>query len=228
MNKTIYSQIQAYFDTGIIPQGWDIVVDNTTVLQNVDVLYYLQYMYGEYKTVHDLSLLWFNYQMLHKPDFEKAYNAWTTEYAPLDNYNGTETYIHQRMDGEQTETIEHGKTVTNAIQGDGLHSKTSVSTFDSENQRDDTETISTGTTKSTDGGTTTTTTDTNTKSLTVDGTTYTADYVESETRKRHGNLGVTTSQQMITSEVEMRLNPLVKLYIDTFVSEYAYYVTEGC
>lgn len=68
------------------------------------------------------------------------------------------------------------------------------------------------------------TTEHDTTTLTVDGTTYTAHDVTATKLSKGGNLGVTTSQQMIESEISMRLQPLIKMYIDTFVREYAYCV----
>ena len=59
---------------------------------------------------------------------------------------------------------------------------------------------------------------------TVGDTTYSGDEVHTEREDKHGNLGVTTSQQMIMSETEMRLNPVIKQYLDRFVYQYAIYV----
>ena len=134
------------------------------------------------------------------------------------------------MDGDETETITHGKTTTNSTGDDGIVTTTQVTTFDSTTPRDDTKTTNTGTTTAEESGTTTTGKVKSTKNLTFDETTYTADKIEAETNERHGNLGVTTSQQMITSETEMRMNPITMLYLDTFVSEYCYYVSSfwGC
>lgn len=204
--------------------------DNNVILTASLLISYLYNTYGNYKTNAPLANLWFMYDSTHHADFLKAWTAWNAEYNPLENYNGIETNVRQYMDGETTQTVSHGKTTTNTILGDGMVTETQVTTFDSETPRDDTKTINTGSTETSDSGTTTTTTDQSVKSLTVDGTNYTADKIEAETNTRHGNLGVTTSQQMITSERDMRLNPLITMYLDTFISDYAYYVSNewGC
>lgn len=204
--------------------------DNNVILTASLLLSYLYNTYGNYKTNAPLANLWFMYDSTHHADFLKAWAAWNAEYNPLENYNGIETNVRQYMDGETTQTVSHGKTTTNTIKGNGMRSETQVTTFDSETPRDDTVTINTGSTETADSGTTTTTTDQSVKSLTVGGESYTADKIEAETNARHGNLGVTTSQQMITSERDMRLNPLITMYLDTFISDYAYYVSEmwGC
>ena len=204
--------------------------ENNVILTSSLLLSYLYDTYGNYKTYAPLANLWFMYDSTHHADFLKAWAAWTAQYDPLENYNGTETNVRQYMDGETTETISHGKTTTNTIKGNGMKTETQVTTFDSETPRDDTVTINTGSTETADSGTTTTTTDQSVKSLTVDGESYTADKIEAETKNRHGNLGVTTSQQMITSERDMRSNPLITMYLDGFISDYAYYVSDfwGC
>lgn len=204
--------------------------DNNVILTASLLISYLYNTYGNYKTNAPLSNLWLMYDSTHHADFLKAWTAWNAEYNPLENYNGIETNVRQYMDGETTQTVSHGKKTTNTILGDGMKTETKVTTFDSTTPRDDNITTNTGSTETADSGTTTTTTDQSVKSLTVGGENYTADKIEAETNARHGNLGVTTSQQMITSEREMRLNPLITMYLDTFISDYAYYVSEvwGC
>lgn len=204
--------------------------ENNVILTASLLLSYLYDTYGNYKTNAPLANLWFMYESTHHADFLKAWAAWNAQYDPLENYNGTETNVRQYMDGETTQTVSHGKTTTNTIKGGGMVTETQVTTFDSETPRDDTKTINTGSTETSDSGTTTTTTDQSVKSLEVDGKNYTADKIEAETKNRHGNLGVTTSQQMITSEVDMRMNPLITMYLDEFITDYAYYVSEmwGC
>ena len=58
--------------------------------------------------------------------------------------------------------------------------------------------------------------------MTVDGETVSGHDISYHKLTKGGNLGVTTSQQMIENEIEMRLRPLLKMYLDTFVKEYAY------
>lgn len=226
--RRIDEQIDEYISP---PPISDITDNNGNVILSANLLLsYLYHTYGNYKSNAPISQLWFMYDAIHHADFLKAWAAWTAEYNPLENYNGIETNVRQYMDGDETETITHGKTTTNSTGAGGIVTVTQVTTFDSTTPRDDTKTTNTGTTTATDSGTTTTGKVKSAKSLSVDDTTYTADKIEAETNSRHGNLGVTTSQQMITSETEMRMNPLITMYIDTFVSEYCYYITDfwGC
>ena len=41
---------------------------------------------------------------------------------------------------------------------------------------------------------------------------------------KYGNLGVTTSQQMLQSEIDIRLKNYVKMFVKAFVNEIAYYI----
>lgn len=215
-------RIDEQIDEYISPPPISDITDNNgnVILSSNLLLSYLYHTYGNYKTNAPMSQLWFMYDAIHHADFLKAYDAWTATYNPLDNYNGSETNVYLTNDGEETETITHGKTTTTTA--NDIINETAVTTFDSAAYKPEGKNEQSGSSTDTESGTTTTRRDRTEKTLTVDGETYTADNVHAELKKRSGNLGVTTSQQMITSEVDMRLNPLVTMYIDTFISEYAY------
>lgn len=216
--RRIDEQIDEYISP---PPVSDIIDSNGDIILTANLLLnYLYHTYGNYKTNAPLSQLWFMYDAVHRADFLKAYTAWTATYNPLDNYNGSETNIYLTNDGIEMETITHGKTTTTTA--NDITNETAVTTFDSNTYKPEGQSTQTGSSTDAESGTTTTQRDRTGKALTVDGETYTADNVHAELKKRSGNLGVTTSQQMITSEIDMRLNPLVIMYIDTFISEYAY------
>ena len=52
----------------------------------------------------------------------------------------------------------------------------------------------------------------------------TAHEVEINTNKTYGNIGVTTSQQMLQSEIDLRKQHLIRQYIDRFCKDYMFYV----
>ena len=224
--KTINEQIDSYTDTEKLAFA---IKDssNNTILTGGQVLDYLEHTYNCYKSQFWLHSLWATYQATHHADFLKAYSAVTADYDPLENYNGTETNIHQRMDGEETTTITHGKTVTNDLGNNGVTTVNQVSSVDNTSLRDDTKSIQKGETTSAESGTTETVKDTDVKSLTVGDTTYTADFVEAEQISKRGNLGIRSSQELIQQEIELRLKPLIMLYIDQFATTYLYYVSGG-
>ncbi len=202
------------------------ITDGTsTVITGAAVCNYLKMTFGEYKTLYPLANLWDMFNDMHKDDLLKAVDAYNANYDPLENYNGTEQNIYYDKHGNVTDTTTHGKTTTTTA--NDVETENSVTTFESTTFRPDTKTKQTGSTTAADTGTTT-----NVKShssevtMNFDKDIYTADNINAEIKKKHGNLGVTTSQQMITSEWELRKNPVLCMYIDMFVNQYAYYVTD--
>ena len=166
-------------------------------------------------------------------DFGKGvYDALKAQYNILDNYNGKETH-----------TITETNTKTGGIETTGSNTNNTSTTG---NNTNNTSTNTTGTntekvttfetdTLKTAGGADTTsdstTTDTTTTSNTLTGTatansTQTFNNVKdtknfSETTERAGNLGVTTSQQMVMSELDLRSKYIcAKMVIDKFIEVY--------
>lgn len=218
--KTINEQIAAY-ESEII-ETFDIKVNNVIVAAGQNVLDYMLFTYDQFKTQAPLYRLWSNYAILHGPDFSKAYQAWTTNYKPLENYNSDETNVYLTQDGVITDSTTHGKSTTTTA--NAVTNETQVTTADDTTYRPDSKNVQSGSTTAADSGTDTTTTTHTQTTLTVDGTEYTADKITGEIKSKSGNIGVTTSQQMLQSEVDLRLNPLVIQYIDMFMREYTYYV----
>lgn len=216
-----------------------------TIIKSADdVLNYFLCTFEYWKTPSPIETAWAVYESMHHSDFEKALDAWLVEYNPLHNYDGKEKTILLKSEGKTT-IIDDGeshtapdstrnKVTTQATEGAQTETTTAneVTTYDSQTPRLDNK--STVTSAPTGGEETiynlktdTETDNTNTRertntTITHDGKTYTAHDIEINELEKGGNLGVTTSQQMIQSEVEMRLKPLIKMYLDTFIKEYAY------
>lgn len=216
-----------------------------TIIKSADdVLNYFLCTFEYWKTPSPIATAWVVYESMHHSDFEKALDAWLAEYDPLHNYDGKEKTILLKSEGKTT-IIDDGeshtspdstrnKVTTQATEGAQTETTTEneVTTYDSQTPRLDNK--STVTSAPTGGEETiynlktdTETDNTNTRertntTITHDGKTYTAHDIEINELEKGGNLGVTTSQQMIQSEVEMRLKPLIKMYLDAFIKEYAY------
>lgn len=127
------------------------------------------------------------------------FNLLKLEYAPLENYNMIES---------NKELIERDK----SYQTNDTNNTLKTSTFDSETLRDNTKTtISTDITNKYD----------NTLSDSDTGINSNEKHTFINTKK--GNLGVTTSQQMLKSEIEIRLIDYVKKFVLYFVDEISYY-----
>lgn len=222
--KTITVQLDEY--TALEKDQYFSIKDseNQYIINGVNVCSYMTEMYGNYKTRSEIKTLWTLYNATHYNDFIRAYNAFTSTYEPLDNYNGTEENVYLNQDGTKTDRTTHGKTTTTTA--NNVQNENYTTSFDSQAYRPDNKSIQTGNTTAADTGTTTNTTEHSLTTLTVGDTTYTADSITAETKHRHGNLGVTSTQQMINQELELRKNPVALLYIDEFINDYAYYVSE--
>ena len=217
----------------------------TTVIKSADdVLNYFLCTFEYWKTPSPIATAWAVYESMHHSDFEKALDAWLADYNPLHNYDGKEKTILLKSEGKTTITDDgeshtspdstRNKVTTQATEGAQTETTTEneVTTYDSQTPRLDNK--STVTSAPTGGEETiynlktdTETDNTNTRertntTITHDGKTYTAHDITINELDKGGNLGLTTSEQLIIQEVEMRLKPLIKMYLDTFIREYAY------
>lgn len=131
--------------------------------------------------------------------FTKSVNALLSEYNPIENYNSTETESIE-MSGANSITSENSTTATGEITtnttGETIET---LSPYDSENFNNNSKNNSSGVT-------TENSSNSDTSSNTMSGTTSQSN---NRTLKRSGNIGVTTNQQMIQSEIELRKNDLI-------------------
>lgn len=171
----------------------------------------------------------------------RALAAFNAAYDPLENYD-------RREEGSESHTISESGSETNAH-----HKGTKTSTgeevvttpraqskstnyklaFDSGSEVETDATVTEGV-----QGTDTVSRDSTKNFVTqtdIDGSTYDKDvreFTDRETddtlsftdRRTHGNIGVTTSQQMIESELELRKRNLIYDYMSMFVNEFCYMV----
>lgn len=122
--------------------------------------------------------------------WSKLWDAFNTEYNPIENYSMTE---HEERDDvttrEGSDTLTMTGTDTDVLSGS---TENEVSAFNSSGYSDNTQNTQNSTNTETRNMTDTTTHDT---TDTLDG---------ERTLTRSGNIGVTTSQQMLQSEIELR------------------------
>ena len=131
--------------------------------------------------------------------FTKSVNALLTEYNPIENYNSTETE-NIEISGENSSTSEISSTSSGETSSNSTGETTeTLSPYDSENFNNNSKNNSSGTTSES-------TSSSDNSSNTMSGT---SSQTNARTLKRSGNIGVTTSQQMIQSEIELRKNDLI-------------------
>ena len=200
----IYQYDKTLFDNIVLPDGIDkdnLVAD---IMRNSGDLY-PYHQVPEY--LKQNITYWFARRLF---DFERMYEALRVEYSPIENYDRKEDIKREYKDsGTDTETLTLGSsttskntgTDTNTLQGGGSTEK-GVSAYNEEgytNREKDTETQNSTNTQQYDS------TVTNTKSGSdMTKTDYGKQRTETENTRIHGNIGVTTSQQMIESEMSLR------------------------
>lgn len=176
----LYNYDNTIFNTMYIPVGADrqIIID-TIIMETAE----LECIYPSPAFMKQAVTMWGSTM---QPTFDRVWSAINIQYNPIENYDRQETESstanreHGGSDISQGSTIDSG-TLTNKIAG-----------FDSATLVDHDESISSAT------GTDRTEL---THGETIEDTT-------SRTSRIHGNIGVTTSQQMLESELDLvpRLN----------------------
>lgn len=172
-------------------------------------------------TVQTLTDLWEFYLLEMLPNFQRMYTALYKEYNPIENYNMIET---EETTNTLTNNLQNSNNVENVygarestINTTGTDSATdSVTTFDSANYNpsNKTESNATGNSTTTDNAHT----DTATSTATNTGTATTDN---DRVLTRSGNIGVTTTQQMLESEILLRQKAhLISDFLKGFAERY--------
>ena len=131
--------------------------------------------------------------------FTKSVSVLLSDYNPIENYNSTETESIE-MSGENSTTSEISTTTTGETTTNTTGETTeTLSPYDSENFNNNSKNNSSGITTENSSSS-------DNSSNTMSGT---SSQTNARTLKRSGNIGVTTSQQMIQSEIELRKNDMI-------------------
>lgn len=184
------------------------IIDGAIVKNELSINYGLwSFIHSENVSSKDaLQGLWNQFLSLYGGDIERINNALAENYEILDNYNGeTITTIGTKtltnVIGRIQSTLSHG--ATSVTLGGGtdtslLQSANSESSAYSDSFLNDEKTTQTIASKTN-------------SSIAYDDTSDTGEHTDTTTDSgntitelKHGNLGVTTSQQMLTSEIELR------------------------
>ena len=167
----------------------------------------------------DLKNVYSMWKRLNGEDFLRIYNAMRSEYNPLENFDrmeegSTETARHKGSRTSQNVDITNTPTVTtkttekvNASDGGVVESMETV-------------TANTGNTV-TSGNANTNYTETRDISDLV----YDRDVETFNGRRTHGNIGVVTTQTLITEEINLRLLGFIETIIAQFVEKFTFYVS---
>ena len=200
----IYQYDKTLFDNIVLPDGID--KDNlvSDIMRNSGDLY-PYHQVSEYLKRN--ITFWFSRRLF---DFDRMYNSLRMEYSPIENYDRIEDIKREYKDsGTDTETLtlgssttsSHTGTDTDSTQGGGSNEK-GVSAYNEDgytNREKDTETHNSNNTQTYNS--TVTNTGSGSDKTQTD---YGKQRTETEKTRIHGNIGVTTSQQMIESEMSLR------------------------
>ena len=218
----IYQYDKTLFDNIVLPDGID--KDNliSDIMRNSGDLY-PYHQVPEYLKRN--ITFWFSRRLF---DFDRMYKSLRMEYSPIENYDRIEDIKREYKDsGTDTETLtlgssttsSHTGTDTDTTQGSGSNEK-GVSAYNEDgytNREKDTETHNSNNTQTYNSTVTNTGSGSDTQKQTFDSTVtntgsgsdmtqtdYGKQRTETENTRIHGNIGVTTSQQMIESEMSLR------------------------
>ncbi len=202
-NDLLNSEFSTYFNVTV---NNNVFVNGTYVCINLVTMFnsWSFPVFTDDSTIQNLISLWQTYIKEWQHSIDKMYDALYSNYNPLHNYDMIENEsIGRKID----------KTVTTPT---GTTTQTNKSTTFDDTAYRDVEEI------------------TNSVNMTTEVTpnnTQTIDNIEgnfnnAEIRKlsRSGNIGVTTSQRMIESEIELRKKSIADWLIEFFVRKYMYTV----
>lgn len=181
--------------------------------------------YGDPEEVKDLIEMW---SRARNPEWKRMCDALQAEYNPIENYDRTEKH-------EETETNKYTETENNTRNSKGNdtikenasgnttnNEENKVSAFDSNSYQPKNQV--TGNSNSTsEGSSTVNRTLEDTGNRDVNGKN---DVTRTHDSRVHGNIGVTTNQQMIASELELRMYNIYKTIAMEFEDEFTVSVYE--
>lgn len=214
---------------------YDIVIDDVTVLSKDDLGKFLNTQYHDwvcYCPFDDVPIadyfnvyIWQPFVHMNSHEWKRMYNALTEIYNPIENYDRNES-SERTLDMGKTismqTTTTSGGTTYNTTMTDKFNNTQQVdtTTYDNQNLRPQTKvtngSVGDGDTHSHTGQDISQ----STGSLSINNEQIDPS-TDTFTSRIHGNIGVTTSQQMIESEVELRLkNNIQHIIIDSLINRY--------
>lgn len=178
----------------------------------------------------DLLVKWVLYRDLTLPDFLRRYDALYSDHSPLSDFAEHSVEVKTEADGIKTVETTNKYDYTTTESADSLNAPTYenyVTTYNNtqprlESKRVDSGARITSTTADADDNVKTTTTEHTAASLTIDGTTYTADYVKGTVKDSEGYRNHSV-QQLINETLDTYSRSLIYEYIDGFIRRYTFF-----
>ena len=200
----LYKYNSRLFDKMVFPDGFTAQQKETVILNILFDTADLECAYPNWNVLQSMIETWSRYNY---PAWNRIYQASLLEYNPIENYNRNETEtIDNTEDNTHNDSDRTQASGTDSSNGSQTHFGTDTST--TKNTSYDSNTLKVhdendfhyGHNVSDSGSTTYGRSDTRTR---VESSKHTGKTVK--TNKTSGNIGVTTSQQMLSSEIEIAL-----------------------
>lgn len=200
-----YQYDNTLFDGVVLPDGMDRDMLVSDIIRTSGDLYTYHQVPEQLK--RNITF-WFSRRLF---DFDCMYKALRAEYSPIENYDRKENTLRDYQNsGQDKEVSTLGSTTTSTHTGNDS-AETQVSAYnetDYSNRDKETQTYN-NSTETTGSGSDTMTTE------------YGLRRTESEEIRVHGNIGVTTAQQMITEEMKLRAqNDIYRIITMEFEREF--------
>ena len=176
---------------------------STVDLFNIFNMKYYSFIYIS-DDIIEISGIISNLAKVYENEYTKKVEMLLLEYNPIENYNSSETEEITATNTSTTGNENTTTTTTNSTAENSGQTTNKVSPYDSENFSNDNNS-NTSNTSNVNGTDTTSITDSG--NMSSNGTT-------SRTLTRKGNIGVTTTQQMIESEYELRAKNLIFEFLE--------------
>lgn len=189
---------------------------------------FYQWVYSapdEHATVNHFVYMWQQHCARNAENLARSMDALFSDYNPISNYD----MVEQGADGTRKDTVTSSTTPYGQVLSESETDKAGLG-YSGSGTGVLSDFVSTRTFYQNDDQgnathTETTETPSNTKNMDFDGSTKTGYHDAREHYlKRVGNIGVTTSQQMIESELQIRKTDLMAEFVDRFIHKYCFYV----
>lgn len=223
---------ESLFDLMNLPSGIDKdTVEGNILMEGGE----FEVLYADPNFMRQMVGIW---TQKHYRTFDKWINALNIEYSPLENYDRMEEWSDT---GSETSNRKNNGTLTDSSNG-SVHNEgnehtsgnasnisesdteNKVSAFDSSSYQPENMSENNNTTHSENSEEVTNSNDTTTSNHSNTSTSNNEDYSQNTSGlhkgRTHGNIGVTTSQQMLQSELDIARFNIVQQITDLFLQEF--------
>ena len=194
----LYKFDETLFDNLHLPSG----MDKENIIKNILLeSAELEVIYPD-ADIMKLAIDCWSQSQLH--EWEKLYATTLLEYDPISNYDRKEEWTETTTSNTNVTATSNSESESNGTTSGNAEGKTSQVPFNTTEFKDLTKTVSTnaGTSNETNSGNST------------ENTSGTGESAITHSSRVHGNIGVTTTQQMIQSERE-----IVKFCMDDYIKD---------